>query len=80
MTEARSPWQKRIGVGERQPPPPQGSTRKREVVSDDGPLRGRKVGYAVDHKDGRVDAVIKQMTVTPNPNITAKRITNQDGN
>jgi hypothetical protein len=71
--DTRTSWQQRIGVGEKQPPPPQGSTRKRVVTSDDGPLRGAQVGYAVDHKDGRVDAVVNTMTVTPNPRIKATR-------
>lgn len=59
MTDTRSEWQRRIGVGEpctafttakgRSP-------RRRPVVAEEGPHRGTVAGTQTDHPDGRLDA------------------------
>lgn len=71
----RTPWQERIGVGERCYGIGQrtGPTRDRTVYADDGPLRGQRVGTATDHADGRVDATATRMTLTVNPALTARK-------
>lgn len=72
----RTEWQTRMGVGEsKRRITPQPETRKRAVVADDGPLRGKQVGHHTDHKDGRVDAVATSATFTTRP-LTVKRDNN----
>ena len=72
----RTEWQIRLGVGEsKRRVPPQPETRKRAVVADDGPLRGKQVGHHTDHKDGRVDAVATSATFTTRP-LTVMRDNN----
>lgn len=68
-------WQKRMGVGERQPRGVHNpkATHTARVVADDGPLRGRNVGSTVEHLSGRVDATVSAATVTVNPNLTLRR-------
>jgi hypothetical protein len=53
-------WQQHIGVGVdrlsaiiRTPP-----TRRRVVIADEGPRRGRTAALATDHKSGRQDAEV----------------------
>jgi hypothetical protein len=46
----RSEWQKRMGVGERQPPRPQGETRRKTEITDTGCVK-----ETVVHASGRVD-------------------------
>lgn len=50
MNDPRTEWQKRMGVGERQPPLPQGDTRSTSVITDTDCLK-----ETVEHADGRVD-------------------------
>lgn len=68
MTDTRTAWQRRVGVGERQVPSRHqvGDTRRRPVVADEGVLRGNVVGYNTDHRDGRVDATVATSTITVN--------------
>jgi hypothetical protein len=67
-----SEWQRRVGVGERQPrdgQPPQ-LTRTTSVVADDGLLRGHEVGSRTEHRSGRVDSKVTAATMHVNPNVT----------
>jgi hypothetical protein len=58
-------FQRRIGVGTvNYALGRTGPTRKRAITSEEGPARGTVGGYQVDHKDGRMDAVITPPTVT----------------
>lgn len=67
MTDTRSEWQRRIGVGEpcsafttakgRSP-------RRRPVITEEGPTRGTVGGFHTDHPDGRQDAAVFPTTVT----------------
>jgi hypothetical protein len=73
--EERSAWQARIGVGERSwffrsygDAP-----RTRDVVVEEGPLRGTVGGFHTDHADGRVDATVRAGVFTPNPNIVVQK-------
>lgn len=61
----RTPWQEHIGVGE----PSRafvrhGDTRRREVITEEGPHRGTVGGYLTDHKDGRQDAHVFAPLIT----------------
>lgn len=72
--DARSDWQKRIGVGEpcraltseaaRTP------TRRRRVIREEGPGAGQVGGFQTDHSDGRLDATVLAPTVTVKPNAS----------
>lgn len=77
MTDTRTEWQRRIGIGERNYGIGQrtGPTRIRPVIADHGPLAGQVVGKARDHADGRVDGKATAMTITPNPAIVARKDT-----
>lgn len=57
---ARTAWQERIGVGERQPTSKTGRTRKRPVLNE---FTGKVGGYQIDHADGRMDAIVKPETL-----------------
>lgn len=67
MSDNRSEWQRRIGVGEpctafttakgRSP-------RRRNVVREEGPGAGEVGGYQTDHPDGRMDAHVFPPTAT----------------
>lgn len=48
--DQRTEWQKRMGVGERQPPPPQGNTRSKVEPTETGCVK-----ETVEHASGRVD-------------------------
>jgi hypothetical protein len=50
MKDTRSEWQKRMGVGERQPPPPQGMTKTSTETTDTGCVK-----ETVEHADGHMD-------------------------
>ncbi len=58
-------FQRRIGVGEpsRAFSRLAGTTRRRPVVMDDGPARGKVGGFHTDHWDGRVDATVRPQHV-----------------
>lgn len=45
-----SEWQQHMGVGERQPPPPQSNTRSVVATTDTGCIK-----ETVEHASGRVD-------------------------
>lgn len=53
-------WQQKIGVGERSRVSlsQAGTSRRRDVVVQEGPNRGRVGGHHTDHWDGRVDATV----------------------
>lgn len=40
------------------------STRRRDVIVEEGPRRGTVGGYQTDHADGRVDANVFAPTIT----------------
>jgi len=63
---AQSDWQKRIGVGLPSHAFPRHgkATRRRDVIVEEGPLRGTVGGFHTDHHDGRVDAQVFPPTVT----------------
>ena len=58
-------FQRRIGVGSTNYALQRtGPTRKRAITAEEGPARGSVGGYQIDHKDGRMDALITPPTVT----------------
>lgn len=64
----RSEWQKRIGVGERQPRDlivSDGTRTHATVVRSD--IDGHKAGTQTEHRSGRVDGKVTRAVVTPNP-------------
>ena len=48
--DTRTEWQKRMGVGERQPPTPQGESKTTSQITETGCIK-----EIVEHADGRVD-------------------------
>jgi hypothetical protein len=61
VTKRRSEFAERIGVGE----PSYAFTtakgrspRKRKVIAEEGPRKGKVGGYQTDHPDGRMDATV----------------------
>ncbi len=61
----RTEWQERIGIGERCVALGRtGPKRTRKIVTEEGPARGKVGGYQIDHKDGRVDAVVTPPAVS----------------
>lgn len=76
-SEARTDWQRRIGVGL-----PQhrygrhvGRTHTEPVVADDGPHRGQPVGTRTEHWSGRVDAHASRPVTTVHPNLHLRKAT-----
>lgn len=52
-------FQKRIGVGQTHYGLGRtGSTRKRKVIAEEGPRKGKVAAVQTDHGDGRVDAQV----------------------
>jgi hypothetical protein len=58
-------FQTRIGVGSTNYALQRtGKTRTRKIIAEEGPAKGTVGGVQVDHKDGRMDALITPPTVT----------------
>lgn len=58
-------FQERIGVGQpsRAFLKHKGTTRRRNVITEEGPHRGTVGGHHTDHWDGRVDATVAPPTI-----------------
>jgi len=60
----RNEFQDRIGVGETHYGLARtGPTRKRKVIAEEGPRKGKAAAIQTDHADGRVDAQVFVDTV-----------------
>lgn len=73
MTDTRTEWQKRIGVGEVCHALPsteaRAPTRRRKVIREEGPGAGGVGGFQTDHASGRVDAHVLAPCTTLKPRI-----------
>lgn len=68
MSDAYRDKLKSLSIGQRH----KGTSRERQVIADDGALRGQPVGTAVDHWDGRTDAHVRRAEITINPDLYVK--------
>lgn len=59
MSDPRSEWQERIGVGTTNYALGRtGPTRQRVVIAEEGPRKGKVAAIQTDHATGRVDAQV----------------------